>query len=82
MPTQSKGMREYQLIVNYFLRLDRLRGASYYQLAKTYKLDQSNIYKRINGNLNAKAKAANEQQPIAQRNENNQFCPIERRSDI
>lgn len=48
----NKGVREYQLIVNYFLRLDRSRGMSYAKLAKIYKLDASNIHKRINGTLN------------------------------
>lgn len=51
--SKSKGVREYQLIVNYFLTIDYLRGATYGQLAKRYKLDAANIYKRVNGKLNA-----------------------------
>lgn len=49
----NKGVREYQLIVNYFLILDRIRGASYGQLAKKYNLDAANISKRVRGVLNA-----------------------------
>lgn len=52
MPNRNKGVREYQLVVNYFLILDRLRGATYGQLARRYKLDRSNISKRIRGILN------------------------------
>lgn len=48
----NKGMKEYNQIVNYFLRLDRSRGMSYAKLARVYKLDASNIYKRVNGTLN------------------------------
>lgn len=55
---RSKGMKEYNLMINYFLIIDRIRGASYGQLAKQYKLDSSNISKRIRGVLNAtKAKS-------------------------
>lgn len=54
MSNKNKGVREYQLIINYFLILDRLRGASYGQLAKRYKLDRSNISKRVRGVLNGK----------------------------
>lgn len=50
---KNKGVREYQLIINYFLIIDRIRGASYGELAKRYKLDSSNISKRIRGVLNA-----------------------------
>lgn len=50
---RNKGMREYQLIVTYFLVLDRIRGASYNELAEKYKLDKSNMSKRIRGVLNA-----------------------------
>ena len=49
----NKGVREYNLVINYFLTLDRLRGATYGQLARRYKLDAANIYKRVNGILNA-----------------------------
>jgi len=52
MSNKNKGVREYQLVVNYFLILDRMRGATYGQLAKRYKLDKSNISKRIRGVLN------------------------------
>ena len=45
----SKGVRAYQEIVNYFLALDRSRGISYWKLSKLYKLDEANVYKRING---------------------------------
>lgn len=48
MSNLNKGVKEYRQIINYFLALDRSRGASYCQLAKLYNLDQSNIYKRIN----------------------------------
>ena len=49
-----KGVKEHNLILNYFLALDRSRGLSYVELARVYRLDPSNIYKRINGNLNKK----------------------------
>ena len=52
MSNRNKGVREYQLIVNYFLILDRLRGATYGELARRYKLDRSNISKRVRGVLN------------------------------
>lgn len=65
-------MKEYNLMINYFLIIDRMRGASFGELAKIYKLDSSNISKRIRGVLNchqnrarkkaAHDKAANEQQ--------------------
>jgi Mor family transcriptional regulator len=48
MPSNdTKGIRAYQDIINYFLALDRERGASFDQLAKLYRLDKSNIRKRI-----------------------------------
>jgi Mor family transcriptional regulator len=50
---KSKGVREYQRMINYFLIIDRIRGASYGELAKRYKLDKSNISKRVRGVLNA-----------------------------
>lgn len=50
----DKGVKEYQLIINYFLTLDRIRGKTYGQLAKQYKLDPSNIRKRVLGILNSK----------------------------
>ena len=50
--SRNKGVREYQLIVNYFLILDKLRGATYGELARRYKLDRSNISKRVRGALN------------------------------
>lgn len=52
MPNKNKGVREYQLMINYFLIIDRLRGASYGELARRYKLDRSNINKRIRSVLN------------------------------
>lgn len=52
MPNANKGVREYNLIINYFLTLDKLRGKSYGQLAKQYKMDKSNIRKRVLGILN------------------------------
>lgn len=51
---RNKGVREYQRMINYFLILDRLRGATYGELAKRYKLDKSNISKRVRGVLNKK----------------------------
>lgn len=48
----NKGVREYQLIVNYFLTLDRSRGMTYGQLAMKYGIDKSNIHKRVRGVLN------------------------------
>lgn len=50
---RNKGVREYQRMINYFLILDRIRGATYGELAKQYRLDKSNISKRIRGVLNA-----------------------------
>ena len=50
---RNKGMREYNLVVNYFLILDTIRGATYAELARQYKLDRSNISKRVRGVLNA-----------------------------
>lgn len=47
MPNPNKGVREYQEVETYFLILDRLRGASYGELAKLYRLDKSNLRKRI-----------------------------------
>lgn len=49
---KNKGVREYQRMINYFLIIDRIRGASYGELAKRYKLDRSNISKRVRGVLN------------------------------
>lgn len=43
----TKGIREYQAIVTYFLALDRKRGVSFNKLAKLYRLDKNNIQKRI-----------------------------------
>lgn len=53
---KNKGVREYQLVINYFLIIDRMRGATYGQLAKRYRLDKSNVRKRIMGVLNATKK--------------------------
>ena len=61
---RNKGVRQYQLIVNYFLTLDKSRGYSYRQLAKMYRLDESNIRKRILGILNEKANKARKRQRI------------------
>ena len=52
--SRSKGFREYQLVVNYFLILDHQRGKSFSQLARVYKLDRSNLSKRVRGVLNSK----------------------------
>ncbi len=46
-PRIPKGVREHQSVVNYFLALDKTRGASYGQLARDYRLDKSNICRRI-----------------------------------
>lgn len=47
MPNKIKGVRSYQEMINYFLKLDRLRGMSYGKLAKLYKLDKNNVRARI-----------------------------------
>lgn len=47
MWARTKGVREWQEIVTYFMALDRSRGATYHQLAKIYNLDVSNIHKRV-----------------------------------
>lgn len=44
---RNKGVRSYQETVNYFLSLDRSRGASWRKLAKDYKLDHKNIKDRV-----------------------------------
>lgn len=53
MSNKNKGVREYQLLITYFLILDKLRGATYGELARKYKLDKSNIRKRVCGITNA-----------------------------
>ena len=63
--SQSKGVREYQLLINYFLILDHLRGATYGQLSKRYKLDAANIYKRVHGKLNAEKQTNNGKHPFS-----------------
>jgi len=59
---RNKGVREYQRMINYFLVLDRLRGASYGELALRYKLDRSNISKRVRGVLNCHQNRARKKQ--------------------
>lgn len=49
MSDRSQGIREYQKVITYFLIIDYLRGATYGQLAIRYKLDKSNIRKRVLG---------------------------------
>ena len=44
---RNKGMRSYQDVVNYFLVLDKSRGASWRGLAKSYKLDHKNLKDRV-----------------------------------
>lgn len=51
-PRIPKGVRQHQSLINYFLALDKIRGASYGELAKTYNLDKSNICRRIKSVLN------------------------------
>ena len=48
----NKGVGQHNLLVNYFLRLDRSRGLTYGQLAMRYKIDEHNIRKRVLGILN------------------------------
>lgn len=44
---EYKGIKEYNHIVNYFLRLDNVNGKSYNKLAIEYSLTRDCIAKRI-----------------------------------
>jgi len=47
MPTPTKGMRQYQYIINFFLCIDHAKGLGYRRLAKLYKLPIWSIRDRI-----------------------------------
>jgi len=50
---RNKGVKSLNEIINYFLTIDRLRGFTYGELAKIYRLDKSNIQKRIRTYFNS-----------------------------